>query len=148
MSSTIQHHLARLRRLAHRSDTEEDRQWLAEALRRYLLAADDALSLEDAFELRTPTRCQPWWRIDAISRRDIWLRALAEFFPHASLFARAEAVGAALDRYAATRWVSEQLLAGPPRSSWATAEQCMWYALEANGGLLLSRRQLRRILAK
>lgn len=141
-------HLRRLRRIAIHTETEEDRAWIAKAIGRYLLAADDGLTLEDAFELSTPPSCQPWWRIDAISRRDMWLRELVEFFPQDSLYAMAEAVGAALDRYAVNRWPTEQLLPGPPQSSWSTPEQCMWYALDANGGLLLSRRQLRRILAK
>lgn len=140
--------LGRIRRFAHGFDTAEDREQIAAALKRYLLAADDGLTLEDAFELSTSPGCQSWWRTEAILMRDIWLRGLAEFFPQESLYATADAVGAALDRYAATRWLSEQFLPGPPRSSWNTPDQCMWYILEWNGGLLLSRRQLRRILAK
>lgn len=147
MSPTPEH-LHRLRKIATRSETEEDREWIAKAIGRYLLAADDGLTLEDAFELRASPGCQSWWRTEAILMRDIWLRGLAGFFPQESLYATAEAVGAALDRYATTRWVSEQFLPGPPRSSWNTPDQCMWYILEWNGGLLLSRRQLRRILAK
>jgi hypothetical protein len=140
--------ILRLRRLASRSETEGDMQWLAEALMRYLLAADDGLTLEDAFEIRSPGNRKPWWRTDVLWQRDMWLRSLATFYPESSMFATADAVCEALERYAASRWPSERSLLGPPRRSWNTPEQCMWYILDANGGELISLRHLRRLLAK
>ncbi|RWY82387.1 hypothetical protein EHI44_24155 [Rhizobium leguminosarum] len=141
--------LGRIRRFAHGFDTAEDREQIAAAFKRYLLAADDGLTLEDAFELTSSARCEPWWRTEARAFRDMTLRELAKlFFPDDSLYVRAERIVAALERYASTRWPGEQFLIKPPARSTGTPEEIMWFALKHGNGELLSPRQLRRILAK
>jgi hypothetical protein len=139
--------LPRVRRLAHGCDTPEDRTWLAAALKRYLLAADDGLMLKDALELATESRLPSWWRIDALRQRDMGIRDLARSFcPHPSLAQRAETVAQMLTRYAASGWVADQNLISFPDDAIGTPREIMWFIFKADP-VVPSPRQLRRILA-
>ncbi|MES0076952.1 hypothetical protein [Mesorhizobium sp. M0058] len=140
--------LQRIRRIAHGFDQPDDREWIAAALRRYLAAADDGLSIEDALELTAPARAMPWWRVDALARRDMALCELARvFYPSPSLSQRAAGVYDALARYARAEWPRDQRLESMPVHYVGTPAELLFSAMKAHPEML-SERQVTRIVAK
>ena len=145
---TVPTALQRIRRIAHGFDQPDDREWMSAALRRYLAAADDGLSIEDALELTAPSRALPWWRVDALARRDMALRELATvFFASASLSQRAADVYDALARYRRAEWPRDQRLESVPLHYIGKPEEILFFALKAHPEIL-SERQVRRIVAR
>lgn len=139
--------LSRIRRFAYGFETDDDRAWLRAGLKRYLLAADDDLRLEDVFELSTPAHSPPWWRLDAQNRRDMWIRELARaYVARQSISAQADVIEQMLARYAAGQWRFDRCLTRLPADAINTPRQFMFYAFEADAAVP-STRQIRRILA-
>ena len=140
--------MARLRRISDGCDRSGEIDWLREALRRYFEGVSDGLRLEDALEVAVPQHAAPWWRVEAISRRDDALRELAEkYYPQPSLAQRAVLVEMAIDRYAGSAWKRDRRRNSCPNNYLGTEFELLFRAFEAHEGMP-GGRMLRRILAK
>lgn len=135
-----------LRRIAAGTDTPADRIVLAGRVRAYLAAAPSGESLDDAFGL-TPSPGQlPWWRAEALARRDAALRALAaRFYAGEPVNGQASAIHAALIRYAASAWQRDRERSSPPASYVGSPREMMFDAMRASG-IVPGVRHLRRVL--
>jgi len=121
--------------------------FLADALDRFL--AHRAPSLEAALGLRFPRGGVPWWREEAMRRRDAALRALAERH-HAgeTVTARARAIAVAARRYAATAWREDAHRDAMPAHYAGTPREGLYRAFASGAPMPLGERQLRTILGK
>jgi|SRR5262245_3682775 len=121
--------------------------WLGKALSDYL--DHRAASLQDALGLRMPKGGVPWWREEAMRRRDEALRELARLhFPQLSVAAQARRIGELARRYGAASWRFDRALSECPRNLVGTQLEQIWRAFKAGAPLPLGERQLRQILAR
>lgn len=101
--------LALLRRIAAGRETEADRLAIADRLRVYLAQAAAGTTLEAVFGLAAGAGQVPWWRAEALDRRDAGLRALASAFHGGrALSQQAQAIRTALAAYARAGWQSDR----------------------------------------
>lgn len=136
-----------LRRVAERRETEADRAEVAERFSLYLDQADQGFSLEAAFELNRRPGQAPWWRSEALGRRDAAIRALARrFFPGRSVSFQAAQIYAGLGIYAAGQWRFDCRNPEPPPHYLGTPRAIMFDILRCSD-VILSERQLQRILS-
>lgn len=139
--------LALLRRIADRQETEADRAELACRMRLYLEGADQGVSLDSVFALNRRPSQAPWWRSEALGRRDAAIRALARrFFPGRSVAFQAAQIYAALNIYAAGQWRFDCRNSEPPTHYFGTPRAIMFDILRCSE-VILSERQLQRILS-
>jgi hypothetical protein len=120
--------------------------WLTGGLARFLDRR--APDLDRAFGLVLGQGGVPWWREEAIRRRDAELRRYAALaHPLGGVTQRARAVARALQRYAAGAWRFERDAADVPAPHVGRAEAHLWRAFKAGAAMPLGERQLRTILA-
>ena len=89
----------------------------------------------------------PWWREDAIRRRDLALRRLpALVCPEAGVTARARRIAELLRRYAGSAWRIDRTHASMPAHYGGTVQEPIWRAFKSGAAMPLGERQLRSIL--
>ena len=123
------------------------RDWLAEALGRYL--AHDCDNLNEAFGVIQGHGGVPWWLERAIRERDAALRSLAQVhFGHLSVYARAKAIADLSERYASTCWPRDRLLERMPERYRGSAHEHFWRAFHSGAKMPVSERRLRTLLGE
>ena len=119
--------------------------WLASGIERFL--GREARDLDGALGLIQAQGGIPWWREDAIRRRDLALRRLAALVcPAAGVTARARRIAELLRRYAGSTWRLDLEHAAMPAHYAGTAQEQLWLAFKSNAAMPLGERQLRTIL--
>ena len=119
--------------------------WLAAGIERFL--GREARDLDGALGLIQAQGGIPWWREDAIRRRDTALRRLPGFVcPTAGVTARARRIAELLRRYAASSWRIDREHAAMPSHYAGTAQEQLWHAFKSGAAMPLGERQLRTIL--
>lgn len=123
----------------------DEANWLGQSLQRFLERR--AESLEEAFDLCFGQGGVPWWREEAIRIRDKALRELAAMFCEGdSTYAKAKAIEAMAERYAATAWIRDRERTEMPSHYEGTARASLWRAFRSGAAMPLKRRQLQNIL--
>lgn len=142
--------IARLRRIRDAAAAGvalgEDGPWLAAGLDAYLRRAPQGLTLPAALDLAVPVGGTPWWRTDALARRDDALRRLGgEFYGSLQPRDRAAAIGVALRRYASTSWPRDRHLTSCPARLIGTVGELL-FAIMSASAVPMSDRQIARII--
>ncbi len=120
--------------------------WLGEAIDGYLTR--QFRTLEEALGLIFPRGGIPWWREEAIRKRNAALRYLAEsFLDELALSMQAQEIWTAARRYAASAWRFDQDNDEMPAHYAGTPKECLWQAFKSSAPMPLGERQLRHILA-
>jgi hypothetical protein len=119
--------------------------WLASGIERFL--GRESRDLDGALGLIQGQGGIPWWREDAIRRRDAALRRLWQAVcPEAGVTARARRIAELLRRYAGSAWrLDRERIAMPEDYAGAPHEQ-LWLAFKSGAVMPLGERQLRTIL--
>ncbi|KQQ29426.1 hypothetical protein ASF53_19535 [Methylobacterium sp. Leaf123] len=139
--------IALLRRIADGRETEADRVELADRVRLYLEGADQGVSLDAAFDLDRRPGQSPWWRLEALGRRDAAIRALASrYFAGRSVALQAAQIRIALDIYASGLWRFDRRNSEPPKHYIGTPKVVLFDILRVSEKIL-SVRQIQRILS-
>jgi len=119
--------------------------WLAAGIERFL--GREARDLDGALGLIQAQGGIPWWREDAIRRRDAALRRLRDIVcPAAGVTQRARRIAELLRRYAASTWRLDREHAAMPAHYGGTAQEQLWLAFKSGAAMPLGERQLRTIL--
>ena len=119
--------------------------WLAAGIERFL--GREARDLDGALGLIQAQGGIPWWREDAIRRRDAALRRLREIVcPAAGVTQRARRIAELLRRYAAAGWRIDREHTAMPAHYCGTAQEQLWRAFKSGAAMPLGERQLRTIL--
>lgn len=119
--------------------------WLAAGIERFL--GREARDLDGALGLLQAQGGIPWWRADAIRRRDAALRRLWQAVcPEAGITARARRIAELLRRYAASTWRIDREHAAMPACYAGTAQEPLWHAFKSSAAMPLGERQLWTIL--
>ena len=126
---------------------EELADWLAGALQKYL--SQGCRTIEEALNLRFPQGGIPWWREEAIRKRDGAIRDLAErFHSHLLLCAKAREICSMAARYAASSWRFDRGGDAMPSHYAGTANELLWHAFKSGATMPIGERQLRNILVE
>lgn len=121
-------------------------EWLGDSLKGYLDRRHQ--SIGEAFGLVFPKGGVPWWREEAIRRRDAALRELAmRFYDDCSPSAQSRHIGTLAIRYAASAWRIDRTNNEMPRHYRRTAKEFLWCAFTSGAAMPIGERQLRNILA-
>ncbi len=121
-------------------------EWLGEAVEGYLTR--QFRTLEEALGLVFPRGGIPWWREEAIRKRDAALRYLAEtFHDDVATGTQAREIWTAAKRYAASAWRFDCDSDDMPEYYAGTQKECLWQAFKSGAPMPLGERQLRNILA-
>lgn len=119
--------------------------WLAAGIEKFL--GRQARDLDGAFGLIQAQGGIPWWREEAIRRRDCALRRLWQAVcPQASVTQRARRVAETLRRYGASAWRLDRERPLMPAAYAGTAQEFLWQAFQSGAAMPLGERQLRTIL--
>lgn len=119
--------------------------WLAAGIERFL--GREARDLDGALGLLQAQGGIPWWREDAIRRRDAALRRLRDrVCPTSGITARARRIAEMLRRYAGSTWRIDREHAAMPAHYAGTAQEQLWRAFKTGAAMPLGERQLRTIL--
>ena len=120
--------------------------WLGEAIDGYLTR--QFRTLEEALGLIFPRGGIPWWREEAMRKRDAALRYLAEtFLDEVVLGRQAQEIWTAAKRYAASAWRFDADNDDMPAHYAGTPKECLWQAFKSGAPMPIGERQLRNILA-
>ena len=120
--------------------------WLGEAIDGYLTR--QFRTLEEGLGLIFPRGGIPWWREEAIRKRNAALRYLAEsFLDELALSMQAQEIWTAARRYAASAWRFDQNNEEMPAHYAGTPKECLWQAFKSSAPMPIGERQLRHILA-
>ncbi len=120
--------------------------WLGEAIDGYLTR--QFRTLEEGLGLIFPRGGIPWWREEAIRKRNAALRYLAEtFLDELALGMQAQEIWTTARRYAASAWRFDQDNDEMPARYAGTPKECLWQAFKSSAPMPISERQLRNILA-
>jgi len=119
--------------------------WLAAGIERFL--GREAKDLDGALGLIQAQGGIPWWREDAIRRRDLALRDLwRAACPQAGVTARARRIAEMLKRYGGSAWRLDREHAAMPADYAGTPHAHLWRAFKSGAAMPLGERQLRTIL--
>ncbi len=120
--------------------------WLGEAIDGYLTR--QFRTLEEALGLIFPRGGIPWWREEAMRKRDAALRYLAEtFLDELALGRQAQEIWTTARRYAASAWRFDDDSDEMPAHYAGTPKECLWQAFKSGAPMPIGERQLRNILA-
>ncbi len=120
--------------------------WLGEAIDGYLTR--QFRTLEEALGLTFPRGGIPWWREEAMRKRDAALRYLAEtFLDELALGLQTQEIWTAAKRYAASAWRFDEDNEEMPANYAVTVNECLWHSLKSLAHMPIGERQLRNILA-
>jgi hypothetical protein len=119
--------------------------WLAAGIERFL--GRQSRDLDGALGLIQAQGGIPWWREDAIRRRDLALRRLPRLVcPEAGVTLRARRIAELLRRYAGSTWRIDRTRLEMPAHYAGTAQEQIWHAFKSGAAMPLGERQLRTIL--
>lgn len=144
--------IANLREIARRCRTGEPLShnlslWLGDSLNAFL--SRQCASIEDALGLRAPRGGVPWWREEAIRRRDSAIRTLADDqFTELRPSAQARQIHTLAVRYAASAWRYDRCLEQVPAHYQGKPNEWLWRAFKSGAPMPICERQLRQILAR
>lgn len=125
--------------------TPDLQSWLAESLDRFL--AHDCENLNAAFGVVQGHGGVPWWREDAIRKRDAALRALSgAHYGNLSVYSRAKAIASVSGRYQTTCWPRDQHSEQMPERYRGTPKEHLWHAFKSEAKMPVSERRLRTLL--
>jgi hypothetical protein len=120
--------------------------WLGEAIDGYLTR--QFRTLEEALGLIFPRGGIPWWREEAIRKRNAALLYLAEtFLGELALGMQAHEIWSTAKRYAASAWRFDRDNDDMPAHYAGTPKECLWRAFKSRAPMPIGERQLRNILA-
>ncbi len=121
--------------------------WLGRALEGYL--TQRFRTLEEALGLIFPRGGIPWWREEAMRKRDAALRRLAEdFHGGRAPTSLARVIALTAKRYAATSWRLDSTKQDMPECYRGTPKECLWRAFKSGAPMPIGERQLRNVLAR
>jgi len=121
--------------------------WLGDSLNAFLDRR--CTSIEDALGLRAPRGGVPWWREEAMHRRDRALRELANRqFAGLRPASQAKRIHTLALRYAASSWRHDQYLDGLPAHYRGKPHEWLWRAFRSGAPMPICERQLRQILGR
>jgi hypothetical protein len=127
------------------NNNDDQLRWLGRSLEDFL--AHRCRSVDEALGLRFPRGGIPWWREDAIRKRDAALRELAaKHCRGSSVSALARGVRALSVRYAASAWRFDCRRRSMPAHYAGGDHECLWHAFSSGAPMPISERQLRNIL--
>ncbi len=152
MSTTI-NPVDRLRRICSHASAglvldASDAEWLVEALQLYLERASHGFPIARALGLAVAPGGTPWWRREALARRDAALRRVAR--EHYGSLRQSDAAGAiavGLSRYASSSWRHDRDHDRCPDRYQGQREEHFFAALKAIEDVI-DKRQVLRIIAK
>ena len=120
--------------------------WLGEAIDGYLTR--QFRTLEEALGLIFPRGGIPWWREEAMRKRDAALRYLADtFLDELTLSRQAQEIWTTARRYAASAWRFDHDTDDMPGQYAGTPKECLWQAFKSGAPMPIGERQLRNVLA-
>lgn len=120
--------------------------WLGVAIDGYLTR--QFRTLEEGLGLIFPRGGIPWWREEAIRKRNAALCYLAEtFLDELALGMQAQEIWTTARRYAASAWRFDQDKNDMPAHYAGTPKECLWQAFKSSAPMPIGERQLRNILA-
>jgi hypothetical protein len=120
--------------------------WLGEAIDGFLTR--QFCTLDEGLGLIFPRGGIPWWREEAIRKRNAALCHLAEtFLDELALGMQAQEIRTAARRYAASTWRFDQDNDDMPAHYAGTPKECLWQAFKSSAPMPIGERQLRNILA-
>jgi hypothetical protein len=140
-----------LREIARRCLTgdplsEDLSRWLGESLQKYL--DHTCHSIDEALGLHFTRGGIPWWREEAIRRRNAALRELAfRHYGGLSVSAQARQIHLLLVRYAAC-WASDDRARVVPPCYINTRKELLWRAFASGAPMPVCERRLRHILSR
>ena len=106
-------------------------------------------SLEVALGLRFPRGGVPWWREEAIRKRDAALRTLSEcFMRDMAPAAQARRIYELSVRYAASAWLRDRDENDVPPNYAGRIHEFLWRAFASGAAMPIGERQLRHILGR
>lgn len=121
--------------------------WLSRALEGYL--TQQFRTLEEALGLIFPRGGIPWWREEAMRKRDAALRRLAEdFHGGRAPTSLARVIALTAKRYAATSWRLDCTIPEMPDCYRGTPKEHLWRAFKSGAPMPIGERQLRNVLAR
>jgi len=121
-------------------------EWLGAAIDGYLTR--QFRTLEEALGLIFPRGGIPWWREEAMRKRDAALRALADsFLGDLAPCVQARQIWTLAQRYAASSWRFDQDNGDMPANYEGTVKQSLWQAVKSGAPMPIGERQLRNVLA-
>jgi len=119
--------------------------WLGQSLSRFL--SHERATTDEAFGLQRARGGVPWWKEEAMRRRDAALRELAGLLcPTLSVAAQARRIRSLALRYAATAWLRERDAEVPPPASRGNFRERLWTAFKSGAPMPIGERQLRHVL--
>ena len=120
--------------------------FLGDGLSRFL--AQDCHDLNEAFGLKSPQGGVPWWREEAIRKRNAALcRLAAEYSSERSTAAIVRRIHEEALRYAASAWRFDRKRRTMHKHYAGTRKEYLWRAFKADAHMPLCQRQLRNIVA-
>ena len=120
--------------------------WLGEAIDGFLTR--QFCTLDEGLGLIFPRGGIPWWREEAIRKRNAALCYFAEtFLDELALGMQAQEIWTAARRYAASTWRFDQDSDDMPVHYAGTPKECLWQAFKSSAPMPIGERQLRNILA-
>jgi hypothetical protein len=143
----MQASIENLRAISHKclNDNDDRLRWLGRSLEDFL--THRCRSVDEALGLRFPRGGVPWWREEAIRKRDAALRELAARFCRGlSISAQARLVRALSVRYGASAWRFDRAQRVMPSRYAGGTHECLWRAFSSEAPMPISERQLRNIL--
>jgi hypothetical protein len=136
----------RLRRLAGGELREDDVEWAAGVLNRYL-DPYAGCTLDEAAGLLPMPGAEHWRTVAKRAARDDAIRGLAGYFPGLNRTRAAEKVWKMLIGYATTRWRVDRERPTMPEHYARTPRAHLYRAMVAGDGKVLGESRIRRILA-
>ncbi len=120
--------------------------WLGEAIDGFLTR--QYCTLDESLGLIFPRGGIPWWREEAIRKRNAALCYLAEtFLGELALGMQAQEIWTTAMRYAASTWRFDRDKDDMPAHYAGTPKECLWQAFKSSAPMPIGERQLRNILA-
>ena len=131
--------------LADETLSAEQSHWLGATLESFL--DHRRTSIDDAMGLKFPQGGVPWWREEAIRKRNAALRELAQrYLGDLGPSARARQVWTMATRYGASAWRHDQDKDDLPLRYRGTPKEFIWRAFASGAAMPVCQRQLRTIL--
>jgi len=125
----------------------EQLSWLGQVLSDFL--SQRCHSVDEAFGLRFARGGVPWWREEAMRKRDAALRELASrHFAGLSVSAQASAIRLLAVRYAGSTWRFDRDRQSLPDGYAGGAHEWLWRAFYSGAPMPIGERQLRHVLGR
>jgi hypothetical protein len=119
--------------------------WLADGLSRFL--AHQATTIEEALGVQSMRGGVPWWREEAIRKRDALLRVLAlQYFTDKTVTQMAREIYRLACRYAESAWRFDRNRDVMPPQYRGTPQEWLFRAFRLSATMPVSERHLRTIL--